>query len=196
MTITNVPVLGAIADCDGVAHDGPRPSASYVQRSAPSMIGERRCQAASRMRFSLRRCCCRKSYRHLLRLSVLALVIAMMLSCKGGKKHVAFGGGLPQSASDIHEKEVEMFPDWEYYLRATMPGPDCDALLAKVVRQENLGYITEHRWLDGKGDWGPAVPLGWWQPTWAGGHYHGRQGDVNTCAMCRDGIFYYWTGSH
>lgn len=118
-------------------------------------------------------------------------------SCKaGGKKRDPFGGGLPPSANDIHEQDIDMFPDWEYYFRASMPAQDCEALLAKVASQEGLRPISEHQWLDGQGDWGPATPPAWWQPTWAGGHHHGRRGDVNTCAMCRGGIFYYRIGSH
>ncbi len=89
-----------------------------------------------------------------------------------------------------------MFPDWEYYLRATMPRKDCEALLVKVSNEEHLRPVAEHQWLDGKGDWGPGNPPVWWKPTWVGGHQHGHNRDLNTCAMCRDGLFYYWTGSH
>lgn len=128
------------------------------------------------------------------------LLIAMSvfaLSCKGvSTSRKPFGGDLPPSASDIHEENVDMFPDWEYYLRATMPRKDCAALLAKVSSEEHLHPVTEHEWLGGKGDWGPGIPPSWWTPNWVDGHQHGRTGDVNTCAMCRDGVFYHWSGSH
>ncbi|HRI69046.1 MAG TPA: hypothetical protein PK156_32675, partial [Polyangium sp.] len=107
-----------------------------------------------------------------------------------------FGGGLPASVTDVHEEDIDMFPDWEYYFRATMPNADCEALLAAVVAKEKLHFITEHDWFDGRGDWSPGKPPAWWKPSYAGGHHHGRSGDINICAMCRSGMFYYWTGSH
>lgn len=130
--------------------------------------------------------------------TVVVIFIALLpLNCKKASSHrKPFGGDLPPSASDIHEQDVDMFPDWEYYFRATMPNSDCQALLAKVSSEENLHSVTEHDWRDGKGDWGPAMPPLWWKPMWADGHQHGRTGDVNTCAMCREGVFYYWSGSH
>lgn len=127
-------------------------------------------------------------------LPLLLLAGACAPSCR--EKREAFGGALPASASDIHEEEIDMFPDWEYYFRASMPTRDCEALLAKVAAKERLKLIAEHDWMGGQGDWSPGLPPTWWQPTWAGGHYHGRSGDVNTCAMCNNGVFYYWSGSH
>jgi hypothetical protein len=139
----------------------------------------------------------RRKYVPFALLPILALAGGGAPSCKAdGKKLYPFGGRLPPSASDIHEQDIDMFPDWEYYFRASMPAQDCEALLAKVASQEGLQPISEHRWLDGRGDWGPATPPAWWEPTWADGHHHGRSGDVNTCSMCRGGIFYYWTGAH
>lgn len=130
-------------------------------------------------------------------LPVLGLAGGLAPSCKGeGKKREPFGGGLPPTASDVYEQSIDMFPDWEYYFRASLPTQDCEVLLTKVASQESLQPISEHDWLDGRGDWGPATPPAWWQPTWVGGHHHRRRGDVNTCAMCRGGIFYYWMGSH
>ena len=140
---------------------------------------------------------CRRKYLSHALLPLLALAAGVTPSCKRSEnKREPFGGELPRSASDIQEQQIDMFPDWEYYVRARMPIQDCGALLAKVASQENLLPVATHRWLDGKGDWGPASPPMWWHPTWPGSHHHGRQGDVNTCAMCVDGIFYYWSGSH
>lgn len=128
---------------------------------------------------------------------LLALLAASAAACDGGcGNRKPFGGDLPASATDIREEDKDLFPDWEYYARATMPAADCDALLRNVAGKEGLLPITEHQWNDGAGDWSPGSPPPWWQPTFANGHYHGRKGDVNTCAGCENGMFFYWSGSH
>lgn len=139
-----------------------------------------------------------RSHDALRSMSLLFMVSVVAASCcnSGTNTRRPFGGHLPPTVTDLHEEHVDMFPDWEYYFRATMPSPDCDVLLANVVREEKLTLIAEHDWKDGKGDWGPGRPPAWWKPNDAGGHYHGRAGDVNTCAMCREGKFYYFSGSH
>ncbi|MBK8255272.1 MAG: hypothetical protein IPK82_21755 [Polyangiaceae bacterium] len=128
------------------------------------------------------------------RVGAAAIVgVVLIAGCKTKKP---FGGMLPPSAVDVREVSVDMFPDWEYYVRATMPGPDCEALLVTLAGKEGLAPLMEHRFDGGNGEWGPGQPPVWWAPVYDGGHFHGKAGDVNTCAMCRDGIFYYWQGSH
>lgn len=141
--------------------------------------------------------CFHRKYASLALLSILALAGGSASGCKAdGNRRNPFGGELPPSASDVLVYDVDMFPDWEYYVRASMSAQDCEDLLAKVASREGLQPISEHRWLDGKGDWGPLNPPIWWQPPWTSSHHHRRRGDVNTCAMCTGGTFYYWTGSH
>lgn len=113
-----------------------------------------------------------------------------------GCKEKGHGWDLPPTATNVQVAEIDMFPDWEYYFRATMPPADCEALLLAVAAKEHLTKIAAHDFQDGRGDWGPMSPPGWWGPEPAGSHHHGRTGDVNTCAMCSDGVFYYWQGSH
>lgn len=143
------------------------------------------------------------SRKHYLILSLLmgAAVVAAYALCSMGRElsnqaASGFAAELPPSARDIREQKVDMFPDWEYYLTARMPEQDCEAWLLKLAQKESLQLTTEHKWLNGKGDWAPALPPPWWQLSDAAAHYHGRQGDVNTCAQCAGGTFFYWMGSH
>lgn len=111
-----------------------------------------------------------------------------------------FSGQLPESAVDIQEQNIDMFPDWAYFVKATMPPAECTTLLRKVAREDRLSADAT-TCSPGLPRIVPGVPGGarpaWWQPPCDGTWFGGSVGDIDTYAGCStQGVFFFGTGSH
>ncbi len=73
---------------------------------------------------------------------------------------------LPPTATDVHEKSVDMVPDWTLFMKARLSREAYDVYIRKVglgppsIVQTNSPWAM---WADGYG-WG-ATPPTWWNPT-------------------------------
>jgi len=99
---------------------------------------------------------------------------------------------LPPTATDIHEKRVDMFPDYTLFLKARMAREDYDAYVKKVGLGPPLKIQTNspwEMWAEGDG-WG-AKPPAWWNPTSADpGSVGASSGRANTLAQYENGYLY------
>jgi hypothetical protein len=131
---------------------------------------------------------------------VLAVVLVAALQIWRWVHPPAFSGQLPESAFDIQEQSLDSFPDWAYFVRASMPPAECTTLLNKVARDDRLSpHVAACS--PGLPRIVPGVPgaahPAWWQPPCDGTWFAGSVGDIDTFAGCSpQGAFFYATGSH
>ena len=139
--------------------------------------------------------------RRLIRGGLLALVVGSVLA------GLRFGCGCwaptivdrhPDSATDVHLYEPDLFPDWGYWLQARVPQDDCEAFLDEVYPElrEDFDFDRvpeEHRvWSKWRH---PDVP--WWtSPPMEGSRDWWSGRDPWSFARCGDGMLHVQESTH
>ena len=99
---------------------------------------------------------------------------------------------LPPTATDVHEVNVDMFPDWTLFLKARMSRADYDAYITKMGFGPPSTVQTNSQWTmwaDGK-CWGATPPV-WWNPSSSDpGTVGASSGRVTTLAKYENGYLY------
>jgi hypothetical protein len=102
---------------------------------------------------------------------------------------------LPDSARNIQEESVDLFPDWAYYLKAEIEADDfplyVQALSLKPYTTENS---DESIWINWSGI--PFAP-DWWDPSSElSGTYLRQDGDLWVFAKYENGYLYLMEFTH
>ena len=103
-----------------------------------------------------------------------------------------YRAALPASAQNVQDTSVDLFPDWEYYLKADISPEEFDAYVQELGVP--VCQAEDHIWIG----WHTFSAPEWWDPTSDTGktYCQNRNGDIWEMAKYENGHLYLRAYSH